>query len=374
MTRIALRSLMHERGKLAAALAGVAFAASLVLAQSGLYVGFQHTTTNVISRIGGDLWVMARGTRLLDQADNLSVGARRYVSSHPCVQHARGVVFSWVPLRTASGAADMIQLIGFEPGPGKVLPWRMAQGLPADLHAPMRVAAGRADLHRLELPDEAIGSKIQLANQNVFVGAVTEGIRSFTVAPYFFAEAYNAQRILGLAPDQFTFWAITLAHQACRDAVIRYIEAHPDLDARPLEEFVGMTSSFWLDNSGVGALLGFSALLGLIVGLVIVGQTLFAITDNHLRELATLKTIGASGRELVGFSFYQAGFFAVAGSALGVAIALGLKRLVAMAGLELVLSGGVLALGVGATFGMCAVAALASVRKVMRLEAGEVFR
>jgi hypothetical protein len=56
MLRIALRSLVHEKGKFVAALWGVSFAAGLALAQTGLYVGFRAMATSVISRVGGDLW------------------------------------------------------------------------------------------------------------------------------------------------------------------------------------------------------------------------------------------------------------------------------------------------------------------------------
>jgi putative ABC transport system permease protein len=375
MFKIAILSLLHERGKVVAALSGVAFSASLVLAQTGLYVGFQHTTTNVISRIGGEVWVMARGTRLLDQADTVSASSRRFAAGHPCVSDTRGVVFSWVPLRTRSGAADMVQLIGYEPdASGLLLPWNVAHGLPRDLHGPMRVAVDRADTARLQLPENPLGAELQLMGQPVYVGAVTRGIRSFTVAPYFFAEATQAQRVLGLSEDQFTFWSVSLRSPSCIPDVVAYIERHPDLSARPLEEFRSMTSSFWINNSGVGALLGFSALLGLIVGLVIVAQTLFAMTENHLRELATLKAIGASGRELMRFSSWQAGFFALTGSALGVLFAYLVKLGVALAGLELILSNGVLLCGIGSTFGMCWVASLASTRRVIALEAAEVFR
>ena len=45
MRRIALLSLAHDRGKLVASLAGVAFAATLVVAQIGLYVGFLDSSS-----------------------------------------------------------------------------------------------------------------------------------------------------------------------------------------------------------------------------------------------------------------------------------------------------------------------------------------
>ena len=58
MRRIALRSLAHDRGKLAASIAGVAFAATLLLSQIGLYAGFLETSCAIQIRAqsgGGEL-------------------------------------------------------------------------------------------------------------------------------------------------------------------------------------------------------------------------------------------------------------------------------------------------------------------------------
>jgi putative ABC transport system permease protein len=374
MLKIALRSLVHEKGKFAAALAGVAFAATLVLAQSGLYVGFQESTTNVITRVGGDLWVMARGTRLLDHSDELSSGVRSLVSNHPCVASVRGVIFSWVPMRTSGGAPDMVQLIGFEPGVGALLPWSLRDGLPIDLHGPMRVAVDAADLPRMQVAAPAIGAAIQLMDQQVYIGALTSGIRSFTVAPYVFAEASTAQLLLGLASDQFTYWAINLHDKNCGAGVAAIIARNPDLEVHGADDFAAMTSAFWLNNAGVGALLGFSALLGLTVGMVIVGQTLFAVTENHLRELAALKAIGASSAELAGFVAWQALAFAVLGGTTGLLLALALQRAIVVAGLSLVLSPGVVATGTGSTLAMCILSSVMTVRRLFRVQPAEVFR
>jgi putative ABC transport system permease protein len=372
--RIAVHSLIHEKGKLVAALFGVAFAASLVLAQSGLYVGMRQTTASVVTRVGGELWVMARGTQLLDFADNLSAGTRSYVAAHPCVADARGVVFSWSTIRKPSGGIENIQLIGYEPRGANALPWNMAEGLPADLHAPMRVSVDASDLGRLEVSAPVIGSEMQLNGQNVYVGAVSKGIRSFTVVPYLFAEARNAQRMLGMTENQFTYWAIDLREPSCRAEVIKAIERNPDLEAHTAEDFGTMTADYWILRSGAGATLGFSALLGLVIGIVIVGQTLYSMTENRLRELATLKAMGASSGELIRLVGWQAALLGSFGSALGVLMALGMQRGVAVLGLSLVLSPGVLVVGLGCVAAMCALASLASVRKVLTLEAAAVFK
>ena len=374
MIRIALSSLFFERGKLLAALSGVAFAANLVLVQAGLFFGFQRASTAVITRAGGDLWVMARGTQLVDFADPLSPGVGEQIRAVPCVERARPVIFSWASIRKPSGGIDNVQLIAAEAAPGRALPWSLAEGLPDDLRAPKRIAVDEADLDRLEIPRPAIGQPVELQDGPVYVGAVTRGIRSFTVVPYLFAEPREARRILGLAEGQATFWAVDLVDRGCAGDVRATIERHPDLVVRDRAQFERMTSHYWVIGSGAGATLAFAALLGLIVGLVVVGQTLYSLTESRSRELATLKAMGASGRELASFVIWQAGLLAVAGSVVGLVWAAGLARLVQTIGLTVVLDATVIGAGLGTITGMCALASLASVRKVVKLEAAKVFR
>jgi putative ABC transport system permease protein len=374
MFYVALRCLVHERGKLLAALAGVAFAASLVLAQTGMYVGFRSMSTSVIERVGGDLWVMARGTQLLDFADNLSAGTRAAVASHPCVADARGVVFNWTTVRKPSGGIDNVQLIGFEPRSPRALPWSLDQGLPSDLHAPMRIAVDASDLARLEIREPAIGEEIQLGDHSAYVGAVTSGIKSFTVVPYLFAEARNAQRLVGLGAERYTYWSIDLKDAGCKADVIHAIERNPDLEAHTVDEFKKMTADYWVIRSGAGATLAFSAMLGLLVGVVVVGQTLFSLTEGRLRELATLKAMGATNAELLSFVAWQAAVLAVVGGLAGWAFALGMQKGVAAMGITMSLGASVLAVGMGAVALMCAAASAASVRKVLTVSAAEVFK
>lgn len=81
--------------------------------------------------------------------------------------------------------------------------------------------------------------------------------------------------------------------------------------------FIQSTEDHWVNGSGAGSALAFTAILGLVVGAVIVGQTLYAVTRAHMRELATRKALAASGWEIVGFVAWQAGLLAFVGGGIG---------------------------------------------------------
>lgn len=373
--RIALRSLAHDRGKLAGSLAGVAFAATLLLIQIGLFAGFLETSCALINQAGGDIWVMARGTEVLENGEPLSAGTRASVATHPCVERVRALVVAYAPTRKAGGAPDSVQLIGFEPGTTPIFPWNLLRGLPQDLHAPNRVAVDVFDLNKLQIDGDPIGAHLEMGGKEVYVAALTEDVRSFTLQPNVFAEVETARRIAKLAEGQVNYWVVDLRAPECSADVITSIERHePDVEAMTMAQFRKKTQDYWVFGSGAGSALGFSAILGLVVGTVIVGQTLYAITKEHLRELGTLKAIGATNAELTGFVAWQAAFLAVVGGGIGLLIALIVQKAVTAAGLLVVLSPIVLVTGALAIVIMCAIASVSSVRKVISLEAAEVFK
>ena len=68
-----------------------------------------------------------------------------------------------------------------------------------------------------------------------------------------------------------------------------------DVEVLTPAEIRNRSRSFWLFGTGAGAALFAGALLGMIVGTVIVAQTLYSSTKDHMNEFATLRAIGSSG-------------------------------------------------------------------------------
>jgi putative ABC transport system permease protein len=57
-------------------------------------------------------------------------------------------------------------------------------------------------------------------------------------------------------------------------------------------EFAERSVKYWMLETGAGITVILTALLGLLVGVVIMSQTLFAITQDHITNYATLLAIG----------------------------------------------------------------------------------
>jgi putative ABC transport system permease protein len=300
--------------------------------------------------------------------------ARVLAAAQPCVEHVRPVLFAWAPLRRASGAVGAVQVVGVEPGARFAVPWSAYRGLPQDLHSPDRVSVDRFDLRSLELHEDPVGAPVEIQGRVAHVALVTNGIRAFTLQPYVFASLDTARRLLEVPEGRANFFVLDLRKPDCLDGLVKAMNRYDDLEALAADDFRRKTEAYWIQGSGIGGLLTFGALLGLLVGSLVIGQNLYSTTRDYRRELTTLKAMGASLRELAAFVAWQAALLAGGGSLLGSLMAFGLAHLAGTIGLKVILSPWVMASGNGVIVIMCGVSALSSLRSVLTLDPYEVFQ
>ena len=115
------------------------------------------------------------------------------------------------------------------------------------------------------------------------------------------------------------------------------------------------------------------AILGLIVGTVIVAQTLYSSTKDHINEFATLRAIGSSGGYIHKVIIFQALLNAVIGFAIAAAIGFIVVATTADTALPVVITPTMLAALLVLTVLMCVVSAIAAIVKVTRIDPAMVF-
>lgn len=374
MRRIALRSILFDRGKLIASLLGVALASTLGFVQIGLYRGFEQSSSTVIDHVGGDMWAIPSGLDVIDYSEKLSVGPRNLLLSHQCVADVRAVLYGFAFIRRPNGTHSTALVVAVEARERLQVPWGELMGERDALTYPLRVSVDRTDLVKLDLPADPIGSRFEINGNTVTVAAMTSGIRSFTLNPYMFTSVTNARRLLNVPENGAMYYVIDLADKGCGPELAASMKRQPDIQLLDTDDWSKKTQAFWVRGSGAGAALAFTAILGLFVGGVIVGQTLYSMTKEHLLELATLKAVGARPNELAGFVLWQVAFLATAGVVSGFTLALAIKRVLENAGLTVVVSPATVGLSIVATLLMCAFASITSLLAVFRLEAAAVLR
>ena len=145
-------------------------------------------------------------------------------------------------------------------------------------------------------------------------------------------------------------------------------------DVLSASEFSHKTVRYWLLTTGAGAALGVGALLGVVVGIIVVAQTLYAATVERLSEYATLLAIGAPAGYLNRIVLQQALVSGAFGYGIGIAVAAVIAAGAADSSVALVLPWQ-LAAGVAVvTLAMCGTASLVAIRKIKNIDPTMVFR
>jgi putative ABC transport system permease protein len=147
-----------------------------------------------------------------------------------------------------------------------------------------------------------------------------------------------------------------------------------DVEVLSKAQYLEREKSYWRASTPIGYVFTFGAIMGLVVGAVIVYQILFADISGHLPEYATLKAMGYPNRYLFSVVIQEAIILAVLGFVPGLLLCSQLYRLTAEATrLPMELQLGMSLLVLTLTVAMCCVAAAVALRKVRSADPAEIF-
>jgi putative ABC transport system permease protein len=370
--RLASRNLLHDRLRFIATVVGIVFSIVLVTVQLGLYLGFGRMVTTMIDHTSADLWIMPIGTKCFEDPSLLDERKRFQALSINGVTQAIPVVIGYADWRVPGGGTTPVFIVGSDLRAGGLLPWNVVEGSVDDLAIPGAVAVDRSYFDRLGV--RGIGASAEIRDQKVEVRAVTRGIRSFTTTPYVFTPLDRARSYTGLSPNKATYFLVRVAPGANVEGVRDRLRTNlSDVEVLTTAEFRERSRSFWLFDTGAGAALFAGALLGMIVGTVIVAQTLYSSTKDHLNEFATLRAIGSSGIYIHKVIICQALINAVVGFCLAAGIGLIVVQATSDSALPIVMTPGLTVVLFALTVAMCVISAIAAIVQVTRIDPAMVF-
>lgn len=369
---LAFRNLFHDRIRLVVTLVGILFSIVLVAVQLGLYLGARSMIIAMIERADGDLWIMAYGTKNFEEAQIIDVRERYAALSTPGVARAVPLIVSFADWKKPQGGSTLVVVIGADAGDGGLLPWNVVEGDVTGLGAGDAVMVDKTYLADLGI--QGVGDTAEIGGSRVRVTGLTEAIRSFTVTPYIFTTLTRARALLNMPSNRFTYGLVKLEPGADAEVVRAAIrEKIPNGEILTKAEFRQRSLNHWLFATGAGIALIGGAVLGLVVGTVIVAQTLYSSTKDHLNEFATLRALGSSSGYIHRVILAQAGLSAVLGYVLGMAIALTIAVLSERTALPILMTPSLAAILLALTLAMCAVSAISAIGKVMRIDPAMVF-
>ncbi len=294
--KIAYRNLFHDRMSLIVTLVGIVFSVVLVAIEVGLYKGTESKIATVLDKSKADLWIVPYGTKSFDDP-SLLIGHEKYAAlSTPGVLKAEDMIVSFSSWRKPGGGKKSFVLVGLDWEKGETHTWGLDEGAEEDLKPD---GGSRRPVLLRDLGIEGRGDYAEINGQRVKVAAVTKGIRSFATLPYIFTPITTARKLNSASPVQASLCpghaqkgrryrgrARTTGRSASKTAV----------EVRdPRRSSRARSINYWMFSTGAGLALITGMVLGAIVGVVIVAQTLYASTKDHLERVRRpLRALGAS--------------------------------------------------------------------------------
>lgn len=372
MWSLARKILLHDRVRFVIAATGVSVSVMLILVQVGLYFGFMENASNLIDHSTADLWVAGEGSQSFEFAAAMDERVYYRVLSTPGVQRAERVVMSFSQFKLQRGGGQGVEVLGLERGGTLLRPWNVVAGDGQRINEVDGIVVDRSELAKLDL--DGLNDRREILGTRARVVGLTEGIRSFTASPIVFTNLRTARTYTRLRPTQLQYIMVTAVPGADLVALRGRLRQIPHVTAYLRAELSAQTRAYWSRQTGVGNVLFMTAMLGVLVGMVIVGQILYTGTLEHLREYGTLKAMGARNGAVVQVILCQAMLYAALGYVVGSGLGLLVRASARAANLAVVMGPG-LFLGTAAlTAILCAAASVLSIVKVLRLDPATVFK
>jgi putative ABC transport system permease protein len=370
--RLAWRNLSYDRLRFAVTVVGIVFAMFLMVFQGSLLAGFINAASRVIDASDADLWIVARGVPcfehpalLPDRFRNLALGVDGVDKVSRVIAGSR----SW---QSPSGVRQSVVVVGAEAAAGRNFPLPKLRGDGEGTYL-QTVLIDRSKIEMLEA--ESLPVEVEINRRRASVEHTVEGFSSFFGSPYVFASYPDAADYLRLDSKETMFLLVHVSANYQVEAVRRDLQTRlPETDVWTREEFARRSRAYWLRQTGSGRAILLSGVLGFLVGLVVVSQTIYSTTMDNLEEFATLKAIGASRRYVQSVVLTQALVSGVVGSLVGLATTFPLLKL-ARQSIPWVHTPWWLLVGmIFVSLMMCCLASVVSIKKAVSVEPGRVFR
>lgn len=374
MVDLATRSLLHDKLRFFITVSGVAFAVTLVFVQVGLFLGLMDNASLTINQIDADLWVTSRNTPNVDFAHTFPETYVNRVRSIPGVARADNLIVAFMNVNLPSGAVEGSEVYALENFSRWNFPQNLREGNLADLRRGPYVVID--DSAKKRWGNFEVGDYREILGRRVKVIGRTVDAKSFTTTPLTFMDFRLAQSIQNdLLRGNSTYILVKVAPGADREAIRTAIRQRlPYNDVYTRDEWAARSRRYWIESTGLGLNMYLTVFLGCLVGIVVVAQTLYTSTMEHIREFGTVKAIGGSNRDIYMILGKQATIAAVAGFALGAVQAFAMRPLIAKIDLKLVIPNQLaVAVFIGAVV-LCLAAAMISFRKVAAIDPALVFR
>lgn len=372
MARLGVSMMFHDRAKLAGTLLGVVFATVLMVQQLATFLGLLYKNTQFVDATEADLWIAPPAVQAATPGSSISMSALVSARTTEGVAWAEPLLLGGAVMRRPDGGIEAVSLVGTRLPRMAGGPWNMVAGDASAIADPDVVIF--EDVQRPDLGGVNLGSVRELAGRRVVAGGFTWGLVPFGPG-YAFARYETARGILRMPEDQTSFVLVGIERGADAREVQRRLQARlgSDVEVLTKTDFHDAIVRA-LVAAQLGITFGTSTAFALIVGFVIVALSMFSAVVDNVRELGTLKAIGATTLDIAKLLVMQALLYAVIGTTIGLFLGTRMAEGIRSANLTPILPPEILFGSYGVMALLCVAASTLAVLRVRNVEPGMVFR
>jgi putative ABC transport system permease protein len=376
---LAWAQLSHQKIRLAVAMSGITFANVLIFLQLGFRALFTEGATVLAQSLAGDMFLLSPSNEFL--GSNNFVRLRLEQAS--AIEGVKSAVPLYIQESKWAYSQDYksfnVRAFAFNPSQQV---WHLPElnRQTAKLNLPRSVLFDCLSRQTIGPIPQIFADQGEvralLNNRRISVVGIFSLGNSFFIGEgnIFMSEANYANIFGEDALKQVAVGVLKLQPGVNPAAVKAGIKANvPGVEVLTREELIAQELAFQETNPA-GTIFTFGAIMGFIVGVVIVYQVLYADVSDHLAEYATLKAMGYSNLALLGVIFQEAIVLAVLGFIPGFSISYGMYILLAfITRLELVMRPDIAIVVLVLTIVMCMASAAIASNKLRCADPADVF-
>ncbi len=328
---LAFRDLRHNFGRFILTCVGLGLLLGVVLAMIGIYRGLVVDALTIARAPAVDLWVVEANTRgPFAEASRIPGDIREAIARIAGVTSAGSITYQTVETERR-GMKLRLYVIGYEPtrpgGPPEVVEGRgiarshyeMVADRSAGLTLGERVRLGRSTFTVVGLTQHQVNSG---GDPAVYITLPDAQKLQFDLAPPA-ARVQLARGDGGASRDTVNAVVARLQPNASPDAVADTVRQWKHLAAitQEAQELILTRSLVDRARRQIGL---FTSLL-LVVSAVIIALIIYTMTMEKLKQIATLKLIGAPDRTIIGMIVQQALALGFIGFAIGATLIVNIK-------------------------------------------------
>jgi putative ABC transport system permease protein len=323
---LAFRDIRHKLGRFVLTCLGLSLLLAVVVAMAGIYRGQTADALALVRSIQADIWVVQADTHgPFAESSRIPGDTREMVARVDGVVAAGSITLQTVQMER-NGRRVRLQVVGYEPG---------RPGGPVNLVAGRDITRSHYELIADRQTGFAIGERLELARHVYTVVGLTQGNVTLSGDSVIYMTLRDAQDLqFDLTPPEArreTARGAQRTNTNLVNAVVAHISPNIPVDtiAADVRRWKHLSVLSEVQQEAILTVtvierarrqLGLFMTVLTIVSAVIIALIIYTMTMEKLREIATLKLIGAPDRTIVGLIVQQALLMGVVGFAAGTAL------------------------------------------------------